>query len=161
MWVLAWRRWSPAPTVLYPSDSADVVQIHLDIPLEVCIERNSTRTAAAKVPEDTIRSMAARFEPPTEWWEAATITLASLPGSKDIWDEILSMRDRSREIVEEWRRRDREREIEERSQAMDRQITLESFLHNLDLALRKVVGSAVGRVKVTQPQKVAEAALPI
>ena len=40
------------------------IQAFLDTPLEICLTRNAGRSGSARVPEDTIRSMEAVFEPP-------------------------------------------------------------------------------------------------
>jgi len=44
---------------------AEVTAIWIDTPLAVALERNALRAPDKRVPEDSIRSVAAQFEPPT------------------------------------------------------------------------------------------------
>ncbi|KAI9033231.1 hypothetical protein DFJ74DRAFT_167489 [Hyaloraphidium curvatum] len=139
--------------------SADLVLLYLATPLETCLERNALRPPDVRVPEDIIRRMAARLEPPGEWWEAAAVAVGpSWDGHAErLWELVLGAIPRAREVAEEWERRGRAREEEEAAKAKDREANTRSAMHALDLALRKAVSSTVAEARNRAPARTAEA----
>jgi predicted kinase len=58
-------RWERHPYIqLARSRECEIEAIHFDVPLKVCIERNNKRQGRV-VPEEAIRSMSQKLEPPS------------------------------------------------------------------------------------------------
>ncbi|KAI8034702.1 L-seryl-tRNA(Sec) kinase [Drosophila gunungcola] len=71
-------------------------QIHMATSLDSCLRANSTRSDASRVPEDVVRQMNERLEPPgAEAWERNSFTLkdldAELPALLDFISTLLDM----------------------------------------------------------------------
>jgi tRNA uridine 5-carbamoylmethylation protein Kti12 len=68
------------------------VQVHLQVPLELALQRNRDRQPDMQVPESALRRMAASFEEPGaaagRLWEKHTLTVGQEEGVETLWARI-------------------------------------------------------------------------
>ena len=111
--------------------------LHLETPLEVCLEQNRTRSGRRRIPFEVIEKMSSSFEPPRVSWEvSSTMTIPDVPETgEDAFEEIAKFVQDCPEIVDL-----PNEEIDLEQQASDRAKTRENEMHGLDKLLRSYVG---------------------
>ena len=117
-------------------------QIYMDCDFDVCCKRNAGRKEVARVPEHVMDRMKQVFESPRmassryPWDERTCVVPRQQKSIDDVWVEILDSWDAPAPPL-------RETEIES---AMQRS-THESWLHQLDLVTRKILGQYLSTVE--------------
>ena len=111
--------------------------LYLETPLEVCLERNRTRSGRRRIPCEVIEKMSTSFEPPRVFWEvSSTMTIPDVPETNDdAFEEIVKFVQECPEIIDL-----PNEEIDLEQQASDRAKTRENEVHGLDKRLRSYVG---------------------
>ncbi len=126
-------------------------QVYVEVPLAVALARNARRTGPARVPDEIIERMHARFEAPLpadHGWERHTCVVrpereeepecdaAADFDLQRLWQAITAMWSDNFVRAEACEERERERRRDE-----DREQCLTNFLHRLDQQLRSRVAS--------------------
>ena len=129
--------------------------IMVDTPLEICLQRNASRKGKARIPDDTIRNMAARLERPVtdtkdymRKFEVNSICIEVTDSSTpyDMYDEnkerILACINQSLDdpVIPP----KKENILDPEVLRIERERTLKNRVHRIDKLLRTLVG-AVGR----------------
>lgn len=117
--------------LIYPIDQCGFVQILIDTPVDVCIKRNACREGDEKVSEKTIRSMP--LEHPgssSKWWDTNVVAISGSEDSQVPFQPIAQCsRLPSPPITS--------------NSAIATSINASSFIHQLDLECRKLVGRQI------------------
>jgi tRNA uridine 5-carbamoylmethylation protein Kti12 len=139
----------PHPSTTTTTDEVPYGQVYVEVPLAVALARNARRTGPARVPDEIIERMHARFEAPLpadHGWERHTCVVhpereeepecdvAADLDLQRLWQAIAAMW--SDNFVRACEERERERRRDE-----DREQCLTNFLHRLDQQLRSRVAS--------------------
>ena len=111
--------------------------LYLETPLEVCLERNRTRSGRRRIPCEVIEKMSTSFEPPRVFWEvSSTMTIPDVPETNDdAFEEIVKFVQDCPEIIDLPNEK-----IDLEQQASDRAKTRENEVHGLDKRLRSYIG---------------------
>lgn len=117
-------------------------QIYMDCGFDVCCERNARRKEITRVPEHVMDRMKQVFEPPRvassryPWDERTCVVPRHQKSIDDVWTDVLDSWNAPAPPL-------REAEIES---AMKRS-THESWLHQLDIVTRKILGQYLSTVE--------------
>lgn len=135
-------------------------QVYVEVPLAVALARNARRTGSARVPDEIIERMHARFEAPQpadHGWERHTCVVHPQREEEEpegdaaadldlqrLWQAIAAMWSDNFVRAEACEERERERRRDE-----DREQCLTNFLHRLDQQLRGRVASILATATAT------------
>jgi len=116
---------------------AGFVQMYVDCPLPVCLERNAGRRDP--VPEPVLCAVASRFEEPdpvAHAWEKHTVRISSHPRLEEFpWDLVGKF---SEEILPE--------QSDPAEKELSKTINRTNMIHQFDLHLRKIVSTFMSGV---------------
>ncbi len=130
--------------------------VHVATPMEVALQRNAARPPANRVAEATIQRMATKLEAPdptARTWEANVVVVVDSEEEEATLQRIKAMMEHAwttPAVVHA------PSEEEEAAKEEDRRRTQESELHATELALRKIIGTAM-----QQLAKISDSTVPL
>lgn len=117
--------------------------VFVDVSVEDAVKRNALRISNERVPEATIRRMATQLEPPDgskHTWEEHSVTIdgASIDACVDaVWRVLRAAFEAGVPPKSATAEEHKERQLKARA------VTADSMAHQLDLALRRIVGTVL------------------
>lgn len=120
-------------------------QIYTACGSDICLERNRDRNEVAKVPDHVLNRMIEIFEPPDRGggrcpWDGFTVTIDTslFPenGSKALLEQVLEM----------WKAPAPCLKDEKQLDPLIRKLTVESFVHQVDLQSRQIIHRALAAI---------------
>eukprot|EP00644_Phytophthora_capsici_P004152 jgi/Phyca11/109662/e_gw1.17.588.1 len=117
--------------------------LYVDVPLDICRERNAGRNKREQVPSEVFERMAAAFEPPNGRQNSWEVNTRQFTGARDAnIDEVVNalvlQAEQELKVLHVLRL---DREKEEAQQCRDRLATEQSVLHLVDLQLRQWIST--------------------
>ncbi|KAH7476665.1 L-seryl-tRNA(Sec) kinase [Phytophthora ramorum] len=118
--------------------------LYVNVPTEICLERNAARSGGARVPAGVFERMANAFEAPNghqNLWEANAFELNDTDDDSKIGQVMDALLVRAGDELKERRLLRIEKQKEEAQQRRDRLTTQQSVLHLVDLELRRWISA--------------------
>ncbi|KAG2777134.1 hypothetical protein PC129_g6168 [Phytophthora cactorum] len=118
--------------------------LYVNVPVEICRERNVNRNKGARVPDEVFQRMVAVFEPPNgdqNPWDVNTFELDGTADASDIEESMNTLVQQVENELKERRLLIVEKEKEEAQQHRDGLATQQSVLHRVDLQLRQWISA--------------------